>query len=237
MHAWVVCTTLWGLGAGDPRLPCGRRCCRGGRHFFPPEGLLPGRPTRPCQGVLSPPDTLSQRPAVCSRLDYLFRTYLASRMCPYLRVRVFCVVVQGRAACIALAVAGVLALAAARPAVDVPKFPVHRLAQFDSKLVSVGGSASEQDGGEGDDASPVAFGDVARLGSRQAAVSLVATAASKSDDGKTGRDDLLSRRVAVVHLEDMDFQRFVALVRDRRAGALLVILPSADHLAEVRTAL
>ncbi len=116
---------------------------------------------------------------------------------------------------------------------EVPKFPVYRLAQFDSKLVTVGGGAGSADGAEGDDSSPVAFGDVARLGSRQASVSLVATTASKADDGKTGRDDLLSRRVAVVHLADMEFERFVNLVRNRRAGALVVVLPGAEQLAQV----
>ena len=127
-------------------------------------------------------------------------------------------------------------LAALAVLVTADKVPVFRLAHFDSKLLAHGAvvEADDSAGSDGDVQDLASFRETSQYGSRQAAVQLSAAAAHKADDGKTNKEDLLNRKVAVVKLVDVDYTRFVTLLRSRRAAALLVLLPTAADLAKVR---
>ncbi len=130
-----------------------------------------------------------------------------------------------------------LALVATAAAHSASKSPVYRLAHFDSKLLAHGGATAafdEASAADGDSQDTATFRESTQFGSRQAALSLTAVAAPSADDGKSNKEDLLSRKVAVVKLVDVDYKRFVGLLKARRAAGLLVLLPTSADLANVR---
>ncbi len=116
---------------------------------------------------------------------------------------------------------------AANAALAAVQIPVFRLAQVDTV-----GAAAAPSGADGDDdEAPSSLATTTTpLGCRVATLEMMAVAAHAEDDARTSRDELLVRKTAVVRLSDLTEERLAAVVRGRKAGGLLVVLPDLDEV-------